>query len=130
MFNKIKNLSLAIIICTSLMWNANISNAQNFDSAPLFDFLKNTADSTIILSHMAIIYDYPDYYIVSKTGDTVNMYTYRYKNLVQPSPNVTFPKAISMLITHRNIMMMIKEQPDINALFEVKVADRETMAKL
>ena len=59
--NKIKNLSIALI--ASMLWNAHILKAQNFDHAPLFDFLQKTADSTIILSHLGIIDQYPDYYL-------------------------------------------------------------------
>jgi hypothetical protein len=116
-------------IFTSVFFNVNIASAQRFKSAPLFDFFQKTADSTMILSYIGLE-EYPDYYIVSKTGDTVNMYTYRYKNLIEPSPNVIVPRAIAKLISHRNMIMMMQQPPDINALFEVKIVDKETLKKL
>jgi len=128
--NNIKSLVFLTILYSLFLLNPNISLAQKFNSAPLFDILKKTADSTIIFSYTGIIYEYPDYYIISKTGDTVNMYTYRYKNLIEPSSKVIIPRAINRIISHRNLMMMMQEPPDINALFEVKIAEKEVLHKL
>ncbi|WP_142526188.1 hypothetical protein [Pedobacter westerhofensis] len=125
-----KRLLFLTIIYSSFLLKPNISVAQRFDSAPLFDILKKTADSTIIFSYIGIVYEYPDYYMITKTGDTVNMYTYKYKNLIEPSSKVIVPKAMNKLITHRNLMMMMQEPPDINALFEVKIAEKGTFNNL
>jgi hypothetical protein len=109
--------------------NADVANAQKtFKSAPLFDFFKTYADSTIVLTHLQNVYEYPDYFIVSKSGDTINMYTYRFRNLIEPG-KVDVPRAIARVIGHTNYLAM-QQAPDINTLFEVKVVDKHTLNQL
>jgi len=104
----------------------NFTYGQRYKSAPLYDFFQQHADSTIILSHLQTIYEYPDYYIVSKTGDTINMYTYRYYAPVKTSGKVDVPKAIAQRVNKVNYEVM-KGLPDINALFQVKVVSKDSL---
>jgi len=119
--NKFKSVILLLVM--SFTFNAH---AQRHKSAPLFDFFEKNSDSTIVLSHLQNIYEYPDYFIVSKKGDTINMYTYRFRNLIETPINVEVPKAFAKAIARVNYMA-IDQAPAINTLLKVMVVDKQIL---
>ncbi|MGO4875639.1 hypothetical protein ACEN2P_03480 [Pedobacter psychrotolerans] len=122
--NYLKLVLLLIVICFNTL-NVVDVYAQKHQSAPLFDFFEKNADSTIVLSHLQNIYEYPDYFIVSKKGDTINMYTYRYRNLIE-TPHVDVPKAFAKAIARVNYTA-IDQAPSINTLLKVMVVDKQSL---
>jgi hypothetical protein len=122
--NKFKLVILLLVM--SFIFNVLDVHAQKHKSAPLFDSFQKNSDSTIILSHLQNIYEYPDYFIVSKKGDTINMYTYRFRNLIEPPINVEVPKAFAKAIAHVNYMA-IDQAPAINTLLKVMVVDKQIL---
>jgi hypothetical protein len=126
--NRSNSLFLTKLVFLFLFWT-NVTYGQRHNSAPLFEFFQQHADSTIILSHLQTIYDYPEYYIVSKTGDTINMYTYRYYAPIKTPGKVDVPKAIAQRVNKTNYEAM-RALPDINALFQVKVVSKDTLNRL
>ena len=117
---------LRCLICIIFLFSTTFAFGQRYKIAPLYDFFQQHADSTIILSHLQTIYDYPEYYIVSKTGDTINMYTYRYLTPLKTSGKVIVPGAIAKRVNEVNLEAMIAI-PYINALFQVKVMSKDSL---
>lgn len=126
--NNSKLVILLVVICFNVL-NVVDAYAQKHKSAPLFDFFQKNSDSTIILSHLQNIYEYPDYFIVSKKGDTINMYTYRFRNLIETPINVDVPKAFAKAIARVNYMA-IDQAPAINTLLKVMVVDKQSLNTL
>lgn len=116
-------LVFTLLLCTEITF------AQGTKSAPLFDYFKDNADSTIVLSHLQNINLYPEYFIVSKKGDTINMYTYRYRTPIQIVSGIDVPGTMAKRIWKEN-MAAASKAPDINLFFEVKVLNKDSLNQL
>ena len=75
-------IALRILTIATLVLCFNISNAQKVNNVPplnitpIHTFFQNNADTTLIFSYESNFADLPTYFILSKKGDTINLFKY------------------------------------------------------
>jgi len=116
---------LSILTAFSLM-SPEKCIAQHPTVPPLFSFLQNNADSTMVLSFTNNWDSSYNFYILSKKGDTINMYTYRYQPPIKVVADVDIPESIAKRITKENISAS-GALPSLNAFFEVQVLAKDSL---
>jgi len=125
----IRNLKLIALLCILTAFSLTRPEkcvAQHKKIPPLFSFLQDSADSTMVLSFTNNWDSSYNFYILSKKGDTINMYTYRYQPPVKVLAGIDVPKRIAKRITKVN-MSAYGAPPDVNAFFEVKVLAKDSL---
>lgn len=90
--------------------------AQSTKSTPMHKFMQANADSTLILEYTSNWMHTPQYYLLSKKGDTLTCYSYKVTSLDRSV--MLAPKKISQQII-KNDSKKFSEPVDINNYFSV-----------
>lgn len=92
---------------------------------PLHEFFRTHADTTIILQYESSWLRTPEYFIISKKGDTISSYTY--KALPKIDKRIILPRAIGYKLNQRNKSDMFNTPVDINLYFNPKYLSPDTL---
>jgi len=113
---------ILLLLC-SLLVVAVESSAQSKGITPMHTFFQKYADSTIILEYNTDSYDPNYYFILTKTGDTVNSFRYLAKMKFEQG---LIPKDMKIIISmekYRNY----NDPATINSYFSVVNLNQDTL---
>lgn len=88
-------------------------------------FLQKNADSTILFERMNYKINRPEFFIISKVGDTVSIY--HYQQLKEIDKRILLPKAIRYKLYKRNRLDYLSEPIDINIYFNPIYLNRDSI---
>lgn len=91
---------------------------------PMHRYLQRNADSTILFERMNYRINKPEYFIVSKVGDTISIYSYQ--QLKEIDKKILLPNALGYTLYKRNRLDYLNEPIDINIYFNPHYLDRDS----
>lgn len=125
-----KYLKIQLLLFIMLNFMINTSSAQIKENktirvTPMHEFLKKNADTTFILKYESNWLHAPEYFIISKKGDTISSYTYRSGPKIDK--RITLPRNIAYKLHQRNSLDIVHTPVDINFYFNPKYLHQDTL---
>jgi len=100
-----------------------ISIVPQVNITPMHKYLQENADSTILFERINYRINRPEYFIVSKVGDTVSIYNYQ--PLKEIDKKILLPKTLGYKLYKRNRLDYINAPVDINIYFNPIYLDKD-----
>lgn len=97
------------------------------DITPMHTFLQKNSDTSILLEYNYSTIHTPEYFILSKKGDTISAYTY--KVLPSIDKRIIVPHNIGYKIFKRNNFDIYNTVVDINIYFNPKYLSQDSLNK-
>lgn len=127
-----KHLTYAFIglamICCSIKLYAQAPEDKIKAITPMHEFLKANMDSTIILQFNSNWIHSPEYFILSKKGDTLT--AFKYQTLPAYDNRIVMPKSVASKLRKNRITQIFSTPIDINQYFNPQFIDPDSIRKL
>lgn len=101
-----------------------INAVPQVDITPMHKYLQKNADSTILFERMNYRINRPEYFIISKVGDTISIY--QYQQLKEIDKRILLPKAIGYRLYKRNRLDYLNAPADVNIYFNPLYLNRDS----